>query len=63
MKNPYEALKGRDEREQYMELVAIYLGVKELSGYAANMAGYYYDCGIPACTCAVNLLDSLTEKP
>lgn len=56
-------IDGANEREQYMNLVALYIGVKELTGYAANMANYYYDCGIPACTCAVNLLDSLKDQP
>ena len=57
------ALDGANRREQYMALVAIYLGVKELKGYAENMANYYFDCGIPACTCAVNLLESLKDRP
>jgi hypothetical protein len=57
------ALDGNDRREQYLALVALYIGVKELDGYGANMANYYFDCGIPACTCAVNLLESIKDRP
>lgn len=53
----------KDPREQYLALVALYVGVKELKGYGANMANYYFDCGIPACTCAVNLLESIKDRP
>lgn len=53
---------AKDPREQYIALVAMYIGVKELKGYGANMASYYFDCGIPACTCAVNILASIKDS-